>query len=85
MPKQTLRQAIDELRDNLDGVELKNPEKVNDLLDRIDHQLVYQDVSDWDEDIISEVEMSVIEFEDQHPMVAGALKSIMNALHSIGV
>ncbi len=85
MPKQTLKQALDELRDNLDGVELENPEKVNDLLERIDHQLTFSDVSDWDEDIISEVELHVIEFEDQHPMVSGAFKSIVNALNSIGI
>lgn len=85
MPKQTLKQALSELKDSLETSSVEDTEKVEDLADRIEHQLEYKDVSDWDEDLVSELEQQVIAFEDQHPMIAGALKSIVNALNSIGV
>jgi len=85
MPRQTLKKALDELKDNLDQSSVENSEKVENLAERIEHQLDLQDVSDWDEDLVTELEQQVIEFEDQHPMISGALKSIINALQSIGV
>jgi len=85
MPRQTLKKALDELKDNLDQSSVENSEKVENLAERIEHQLDLQDVSDWDEDLVAELEQQVIEFEDQYPMISGALKSIINALQSIGV
>jgi len=85
MPRQTLKKALDELKDNLDQSSVENSEKVENLAERIEHQLDPQDVSDWDEDLVAELEQQVIEFEDQYPMISGALKSIINALQSIGV
>ncbi|MFC3149678.1 DUF4404 family protein [Litoribrevibacter euphylliae] len=85
MPKQTLKQALSELKESLDNSSVEDTEKVESLADRIEHQLEYKDVSDWDEDLVSELEQQVIAFEDQHPMISGALRSIVNALNSIGV
>ena len=85
MPKQTLKKALDELKDNLEKSDVDNSDQVQGLADRIEHQLELKDVSDWDEDLVAELEQQVIEFEDQHPLVSGTLKSIINALQSIGV
>lgn len=85
MPKQTLKTALDELKDNLDKGDVERSDKVQELANRIEHQLEMKDVSDWDEDLVVELEQQVIEFEDQHPLIAGTLKSIVNALQSIGV
>ncbi|GLQ30988.1 DUF4404 family protein [Litoribrevibacter albus] len=85
MPKQTLKNALSELKESIESDDLKDTTQVEDLAERIEHQLEYKDVSDWDEDLITELEQQVIEFEEQHPMISGALKSIVNALQSIGV
>jgi predicted ATP-binding protein involved in virulence len=85
MPKQTLKQALNKLKESLEQDEAENTEQVENLAGRIEHQLEFKDVSDWDEDLVTELEQQVIEFEDQHPMIAGALKSIVNALQAIGV
>lgn len=85
MPKQTLKNALSELKESIERDDLKDTTQVQGLAERIEHQLEFKDVSDWDEDLISELEQQVIEFEDQHPMISGALKSIVNALQSIGV
>lgn len=85
MPKQTIKTALDELKSNLEQGTSADTEKVEKLADRIHLQLELKDDSDWDEDLVSEIEQQVIEFEDEHPMISGALKSIVNALQAMGV
>jgi hypothetical protein len=99
MPKQTLKQSVDTLRDYIEGIDVNsNPSdaesqnltedniaQVEGLAAKIEAQLESGDLSDWDEDLISEVEQNAILFDEEHPVIAGALKSVMNALNSIGI
>lgn len=87
MPKQKLQSSIDALRSELsqnDNLAEDQQQELSDLATRIDSMLA-GDSEHWEEKLVDGLEQKLLEYEEEHPVIARIMQEIVTTLSNIGV
>lgn len=87
MEQQQLREQLDQLAQEVEGLRASEAEKdrLASLIADIESQLDDSVSSEQPENLVDQVDSLVSAFEAEHPTVAGILNRIMVTLSSMGV
>ncbi len=87
MPKDSLNEALTELRSRLDQEERVQPEDreaLNELAARVE-LMINESKEHWDEGVLDELEKQVIGYEEAHPVIARVISQILTTLNGMGL
>ncbi|MDX1694213.1 MAG: DUF4404 family protein [Ketobacteraceae bacterium] len=87
MPKDKLKKSVEELRSELSlnqNLEPSQQEELTDLAARLDSMLK-GDSEHWEEKLVDTMEQKLLEYEQEHPVVARIMREIVTTLSNIGV
>lgn len=87
MTEDSLKQAVEELRNRLELAELvgeQDREALNDLAMRVELMLS-QSRGNWDEGVVDELEKQMIQYEEEHPVIARVISQILTTLNGMGL
>lgn len=87
MPKQKLQSSVEELRNEVSQNQSlgdEHKEELTELAGRIDSMLS-GDMDHWEEKLVDGLEQKLLEYEEDHPVVARIMKEIVTTLSNIGV
>lgn len=87
MPKEKLKNSVEELRNELslnENLEPSQQEELSDLAGRLDAMLS-GDADHWEEKLVDGMEQKLLEYEQDHPVVARIMREIVTTLSNIGV
>ena len=87
MPKEKLRNSVDELREQLsqaEGLKDSQHQELTDLASRIDSMLSGE-TDHWEEKLVDGFEQKLLEYEEDHPVIARITREILSTLSNIGV
>ena len=83
MPKETLNQSVIELKSHLDQpAGTVDKEALAELVARLEQMNAAEH---WEEGLVNELEKKVIQYEEDHPVLAKVFNQIINTLNSMGV
>lgn len=87
MEQQQLREQLDQLAQEIEGLQASGADKdrLVNLIADIESQLDDSASSDQSENLSDQVDSLISAFEAEHPTVAGILNRIMVTLSSMGV
>ena len=91
-PSELLRATLDELHEQLESVEAGDPEvqtllrgAIEDLQSALDASGEREASQSADETIVERFEEAAAYFEESHPVLAGTLRKLMEALSQLGI
>lgn len=87
MPKEKLKNSVEELRNELatnDNLEPSQQEELTDLAGRLDAMLS-GDSEHWEEKLVDGLEQQLLAYEEDHPVVARIMREIVTTLSNIGI
>ncbi|MCG8316737.1 MAG: DUF4404 family protein [Pseudomonadales bacterium] len=87
MPKQKLKESVEQLRSELSQTESlpdEQREELTDLAARIDAMLNGEN-DHWEEKLVDGLEQKLLEYEEEHPVIARLVSEIVKTLSNIGV
>ena len=83
-----VRELVQQLKAELEQAEVDDPEKrerLERLVQNIDGRLEGHLEEDHQQELVDELREEAVEFEVEHPEIAGAIRSFLNFLSSIGI
>lgn len=81
-----IEQLLNQLRSEVDDVDdPQHSERLTALADRIERQIANDLTTDDQGALVSEISDELVEFEVQHPTIAGIFQHLIRLLGSIGV
>lgn len=87
MPKQKLQESVEQLRSELsqsDSLPEEHREELSELASRID-SLLSGENEHWEEKLVDGLEQKLLEYEEEHPVIARIVSEIVKTLSNIGV
>ena len=87
MPKEKLKNSVEELRNELslnENLEASQQEELSDLAGRLDAMLS-GDADHWEEKLVDGLEQQLLAYEEDHPVIARIMREIVTTLSNIGV
>ncbi|MCG8670920.1 MAG: DUF4404 family protein [Pseudomonadales bacterium] len=87
MPKQKLQNSVEELRQEVSQNEQladEHKEELSDLAARLDAMLSGEN-EHWEEKLVDGLEQKLLQYEEEHPVVARIMNEIITTLSNIGV
>lgn len=88
MTHPSTHELLQRLRAKLDAVgrdENRRAAEIDGLVRRLDRRIEGHINEDEQREILADIEQEIVEFEVEHPEVAGTLRNILNMLSSLGV
>ena len=87
MPKETIKNVINELNSTVDqdaSLSAENKESLNQISDRL-QMMLSGATENWEENLVDELERQVILYEESHPVVARIFNQLILTLNSMGL
>ncbi|MDD5035742.1 MAG: DUF4404 family protein [Methylococcaceae bacterium] len=88
MTEQKISAALEELRREIENLEVGDPEakeKLNSLVENIEENLDYSGASQEHQHLLAEMKETVTQFEVAHPRITGILNEILMSLSNAGI
>ncbi|MGB3620946.1 DUF4404 family protein [Ketobacter sp. MCCC 1A13808] len=87
MPQDSLKDAVAELRSRLDKdgqFQAEDKEALHALAVRVE-LMMNESREHWEEGVMDELEKRVIQYEEEHPVMARVISQIITTLNGIGL
>lgn len=87
MPKDKLKNSVEELRNEVSSNEnlaTDQQAELSDLAARLD-EMLSGDTEHWEEKLVDGMEQKLLQYEEEHPVVARIMQEIITTLSNIGV